>query len=110
MLMPLGSSGYSVLQLLTGLPGASSLFAVYLAWIAVAIWELARRRELTRGQRLGRGALVAVVPLVGPLVYYFSGMSKLDRGTRLALVVGGPLLCLLATVLLLVASGITAAG
>jgi Right handed beta helix region len=108
MLAPLGSTGYSLLQLLIGLPGLSSLFALYLAWLAVALWELARRRELSGGRRLGMGALVVVVPLVGPLVYYFSGMSKLSRGARLSLVLGGVGLCLLATVLLVVASSVAA--
>jgi hypothetical protein len=108
MLAPLGSTGYSVIQLLIGLPGLSSLFALYLAWLAVALWELVRRRELSSGRRFGMGALVVVVPLVGPLVYYFSGMSKLSRGARLSLVLGGVGLCLLATALLVLASSIAA--
>jgi hypothetical protein len=47
------------------------------------------------------------VPLVGPILYYFAGGSKLSRDFRLGLVVGAPLLTVLLTLLLLAVAHFT---
>jgi hypothetical protein len=107
MLEPLGFTGYSIVQILLSLYGNLLLFALYAAWLAVAFVELAHRTELSGGKRLGWGALLVGVPLVGPIVYYFAGGSKLSRRFRLGLVVGAPLLCLAGTALLLVVASFT---
>jgi hypothetical protein len=102
MLLPLGFTAYSIVQILLSLYGNLVLFALYAAWLAVAFVELAQRSDLSGGKRLGWGTLVVAVPLIGPIVYYFAGGSKLSRGFRLGLVVGAPVLSLVLTVLLLV--------
>ena len=107
MLQPLGFTGYSVVQILLSVYGNLLLFALYAAWLAVAFVELSQRKELGGGTRLGWGALVLAVPILGPIIYYFAGGSRLSRAFRLALVVGAPLLCLALTVLLMVVASYT---
>jgi len=107
MLQPLGFTGYSVVQILLSLYGNLLLFALYSAWLAVAFVELSQRKELAGGARLGWGALVLAVPILGPIIYYFAGGSRLSRGFRLALVVGAPVLCLVLTVLLMIVASVT---
>ena len=107
MLQPLGFTGYSVVQILLSLYGNLLLFALYAAWLAVAFVELAQRDDLSGGKRLGWGTLVLALPILGPILYYFAGGSKLSRGFKLALIVGAPLLCLLVTVLLMVLASFT---
>jgi Right handed beta helix region len=107
MLLPLGFTGYTIVQVLLGLYGNWSLFALYAVWLAVAFVELGQRPDLSGGRRLGLGALVVGVPILGPILYYFAGGSKLSRGFRLALVVGAPVLCLGITILLLVVASFT---
>ncbi|HEX6819072.1 MAG TPA: right-handed parallel beta-helix repeat-containing protein [Ktedonobacterales bacterium] len=107
MLQPLGFTGYSIVQLLLALYGNLLLFALYAVWLTMAIWELGHRDDLSPGRKFGLGALVVGVPLIGPIVYYFAGGSKLGRGFRLGLVVGAPLLCIVVTVILLVIASFT---
>lgn len=107
MLAPLGFTGYSVVQILLSLYGNLLLFALYAAWLAVAFVELAHRDDLASGRRLGWGALVVGVPILGPIVYYFAGGSKLSQRFRLGLVVGAPVLCLVITAILMVIANFT---
>jgi hypothetical protein len=107
MFLPLGFTGYSIVQILLSLYGNLLLFALYSAWLAVAFVELAHREDLSGGKRLGWGAVTLGVPLVGPILYYFVSGSKLSRRFRLALVIGAPALCLIVTILLLVVASFT---
>jgi hypothetical protein len=107
MFLPLGFTGYSVVQILLALYGNLLLFALYSAWLAVAFVELAHRQDLKAGQRLGWGAVTLGIPVVGPILYYFTSGSQLTTRFRLALVIGAPALCLLVTVLLLVVASYT---
>ncbi len=56
---------------------------------------------ISSGRRLGWGAAVLVIPILGPLAYYVTG-SKLTRSFRLALLIGAPLLCIVITVVLMI--------
>ncbi len=107
MLAPLGFTGYTVVQVLLGLYGNWSLFALYAVWLAVALYELSQQKERAGGVRLGWGAVVVGIPIIGAIVYYFAGGSRLSRGFRLALVIGAPLLCLAVTILLMVIASFT---
>jgi hypothetical protein len=109
MFQPLGFTGYSIVQILLSLYGNLLLFALYSAWLAVAFVELSQRKELSGRARLGWGALVLAVPILGPILYYFASGSQLSTRFRLALVVGAPVLCLAVTVLLLVVASFTLA-
>jgi hypothetical protein len=101
MFQPLGFTTYTVLQLLLALYGNLLIFALYAAWLAIAFWELSQRKDISSGLRLGWGAAVLAVPILGPLAYYVTG-SKLTRGFRLALLLGAPLLCLVITAVLMI--------
>ena len=107
MFLPLGFTGYSIVQILLSLYGNLLLFALYSAWLAVAFVELAHRDDLGGGKRLGWGAVTLGLPIVGPILYYFVSGSKLSARFRLALVIGAPALCLLVTVLLMVVASFT---
>jgi len=107
MFQPLGFTGYSIVQILLSFYGNALFFALYAAWIAVAFVELGQRQELSAGKKLGWGALVLAVPVIGPFVYYFASGSKLSTRFKLALLIGAPVLLLLVTVLLMVLASYT---
>jgi hypothetical protein len=107
MLLPFGFTSYSLVQLLLALYGNLLPVALYSVWLAVAIVELAQREELSSARKLGWSTLVLAVPLLGPVIYYLAGGSKLKGRFRLALVVGAPCLCLLATALIMVVAYFT---
>ena len=107
MLLPLGFTTYSIVQILLSLYGNLLFFALYSAWLAVAFVELAHREDLRGGQRLGWGIVTLGLPILGPILYYFASGSKLSPRFRLALVLGAPALCLLVTVALLVVASYT---
>jgi hypothetical protein len=100
MLQPLGFTAYTIFQVLLALFGNFLFFALYAAWVSIALWEIAHRDDLSDRARLGWGALVVAVPIIGPIVYYFAGKSKLTRNVRLGLVVGAPLLLIAITVVM----------
>ena len=107
MFQPLGFTGYSIVQILLSFYGNALFFALYAAWLAVAFVELGQRQELSAGKKLGWGVLVLAVPIIGPIIYYFAGGSKLSARFKLALIIGAPLLLLVVTVLLLVLASYT---
>ena len=97
------------LQVLMGLYATVLPFAVLAAWIAVALWDVARRvqaQELGRGAAVGWAGVVLVVPVVGAAGYLLVGAS-LPRWLTATYVGGGLLSWLL---VLAVTSGIGAAG
>jgi parallel beta helix pectate lyase-like protein len=63
--------------------------ALYAAWVSVAMWDLARREELTGSARVGLAAFVLGVPLVGPVAYLAVGAKTVPKGLRLFLAFGG---------------------
>lgn len=107
MLLPLGFTSYSIVQILLSLYGNLLFFALYSAWLAIAFVELAHREDLRTGGRLGWGVVTLGLPVIGPILYYFASGSKLSPRFRLALVLGAPALCLLVTVALLVVASYT---
>ncbi len=75
--------------------------ALYSAWISVATWDIVRRSEMKGRARLGWLAIVYLIPVLGPLAYYLLSKSEISRGTRLALVIGAPIVYLAIAALLL---------
>jgi hypothetical protein len=105
MLQPLGFTAFTILQVLLAFFGNFLFFTLYAAWVAIALWEIAHRKELSTRAQLSWGALVLAVPIIGPIVYYFAGKSQLSRNARLGLVVGAPLLLAAITVVMVLLSG-----
>ncbi len=107
MFQPLGFTGYSLVQILLSFYGNALLFALYAAWLTIAFIELSQRQDMTGRRKLGWGVVVLAVPVLGPILYYFVGGSKLSTRFRLALIVGAPALCLVVAVLLMVLASYT---
>jgi len=107
MLVPLGFTTYTIVQILLSLYGNFLLFAIYATWLAIAFWELGHRGDIPGSRRLSWGAVILILPIIGPILYYAVGGSKLSGRFRLALVVGAPVLCLVLAALLLVIASFT---
>ena len=79
----------STLTTVLGLYGYVFPLVLYAAWVAIALWDLVRRDELTDRRRIGWMAVVLIVPLVGPVAYFAAGGSAIPRSVRWFLVLGG---------------------
>lgn len=62
--------------------------ALYATWMAVSVWDLARREDLTGGRRNIWLIATLAVPF-GPAIYLLLGKSAVARGFRITLVLGG---------------------
>jgi plastocyanin len=85
--LPLASA--SPAAVLIGLYGYAFPLILYVAWVVLALWDLARREDLTDRRRLAWTAAVLVVPLLGPLAYLIGGGSAIPRGMRWFVMIGG---------------------
>ena len=92
--LPLAASPPAVL---IGLYGYAFPLILYVVWVALALWDLARREDLGDRARVGWSAVVLVVPVVGPVWYLLAGGSTIPRAMRLFLVIGGVLIYALLT-------------
>jgi plastocyanin len=70
----------SVWQVVFGLYGYLLPFALFAAWIALALWDLARRDDLGRAATIVWIAVVLVVPFLGVIAYHALGRPKLPAG------------------------------
>lgn len=89
--------------LVAGLPVAATgpwslFFGIYLyllpgvllaAWVALALWDLARREDTTAGATLGWVLVVLLVPLLGVMAYLLFAAVTMPRWFRVAVVLGG---------------------
>lgn len=64
-------------------------FVLYAAWVAIALWDLARRDDLSRAGVIGWTAVVLLVPFIGVIVYHLFADSPIPRWQRLTYVLGG---------------------
>lgn len=64
-------------------------FVLYAAWVAIALWDLARRADLGRGAIIGWTAVILLVPFLGVIAYHLGGRSPIPRWQRLTFVGGG---------------------
>lgn len=86
--MILGIPLASGLSTILGLYGYVLPLVLYATWVAISLWDLVRREELTRRRRLGWMTVVLIVPFLGPPIYLLAGGSSIDRAVRLFLVFG----------------------
>lgn len=75
--------------MLIGLYGYAFPLILYVAWVVLALWDLARREDVSGGRRIGWSAAVLVLPVIGPAGYLLAGGSAIPRGMRYFLVFGG---------------------
>ncbi len=64
-------------------------FVLYAAWVALAIWDLARREDLEKNATIGWIAAILVVPFFGVIAYHAAGKSPLPGWLRGTVVGGG---------------------
>ncbi|HEX7148705.1 MAG TPA: right-handed parallel beta-helix repeat-containing protein, partial [Actinomycetota bacterium] len=76
-------------QLVFALYGYLLPFVLYAAWTSLALWDLARRDDLSRGAAIGWIAVVLVVPFLGVIAYHVLGRPKLPAWLRAAVIGGG---------------------
>jgi hypothetical protein len=84
--VPLATSWGGVL---IGLYGSILPFALYVTWLAVAMWDLIRQESASLPHRTRWMLTVLIVPFIGPLLYFAFGGSPIPRQLRLVLTVGG---------------------
>lgn len=86
--IPLAASWWSLVLGLYAyvLPGL-----LYAAWLTIALWDLIRQESAPIPFRARWMAVVILVPLLGPILYYALGRSPIPKQLRLMLVVGGTL-------------------
>lgn len=97
------------LQVFLGLYATVLPFAILAAWLALSLWDIARRtaaEELGRGPAIGWTLGVLFVPIVGS-AGYLAGVSSLPRWLSATIVAGGIAAYLL---ILALAGGFSAAG
>jgi phospholipase D-like protein len=78
---------------------------LYVAWVSIAMWDLIRQDGVASGRRIGWMAVVLVVPLLGPILYYVLGRSPIPRSLRSMLVAGGMGIYILIAVLAIAVGG-----
>ena len=96
----------STLTTILGLYGYVFPLVLYASWIAIALWDLVRREELSERRRIGWMAVVLAVPVIGPVAYFVAGGSDISRAVRWFLVAGGIVIYLGIAALAIVAEAI----
>ncbi|HEX2089792.1 MAG TPA: right-handed parallel beta-helix repeat-containing protein [Actinomycetota bacterium] len=71
--------------------------ALYVTWVAIAVWDLVRRDE-RNSFRIAWMIVIFAVPFLGPVLYYVWGRTEISRSVRIMLVVGGPVVAATFTV------------
>ena len=61
---------------------------LYVAWVSIAIWDLIRQETVANRRRIAWMAIILLVPLFGPILYYVVGRSHIPRSLRTMLVAG----------------------
>jgi hypothetical protein len=82
-------AGPSTLQMLLGLYAYLLPLLLYVAWSALALWDIGRRKDLGTAAIWGWVLAIFVVPLLGAAAYLLAGANQISRPLKLATVVGG---------------------
>ncbi len=62
---------------------------LYTSWVVLALWDLARREDLTRGRVTAWMAVILVIPFLGVVGYYVFGKSSIPSWQRWLFMAGG---------------------
>lgn len=79
---------------------------LYTSWVVLALWDISRREELSRGKAIGWMAAILVVPFLGVVAYYIWGKSTIPAWQRWVFMAGGFVVYLLFLALGMVVGGI----
>lgn len=91
---------------LLGLYGYVLPMVLYAAWVGIAIWEIIRRDDLSRGAGVGWMLAILAIPFLGVIAYYILGRSQIPAAYRWVLLAGGLGVYLLVLVLGLFVGGV----
>jgi hypothetical protein len=62
---------------------------LYAAWVVIAVWDVTRREDISRGVGIVWILGILVIPFLGVVAYYLFGKSTIPAGYRWALLAGG---------------------
>jgi len=79
---------------------------LYTSWVVLALWDLSRREDLSRGKVIGWMASILIVPFLGVIAYYIFGKSSIPAWQRWVFMAGGMLVYVIFLGLGLVVGGI----
>src|SRR6266540_2516192 len=79
----------SAWQVIFGLYGYLLPFALFAAWVSLALWDLARRDDLGRGATIAWVGVVLVVPFLGVIAYHALGRPRIPGWLRATMIGGG---------------------
>jgi hypothetical protein len=75
-------------------------------WVVIAVWDLSRREDLSRGKAIIWMAVILVIPFLGVIAYYLFGRSTIPVWQRWTFLAGGMAVYLLFLALGMVVGGI----
>ncbi len=101
----MGVSFASTIGGLLGLYAYILPLVLYAAWVVIAVWEIIKRDDMTRGAGIGWMLAILVVPFLGVIAYYILGGSRIPAPYRWVLLAGG-----LGVYALFLLAGLFAAG
>lgn len=79
---------------------------LYTSWVALGLWDIARRDDLTKGKAIGWIAIILVIPFLGVIAYHVLGKSTIPAWQRWVFIGGGMLVYVLFLGLGMLVSGI----
>jgi hypothetical protein len=79
---------------------------LYTSWVVLALWDLAKREDLSRGKTFAWMAAILVIPFLGVVAYYIFGKSTIPAWQRWVFMAGGMLVYVLFLGLGMVVGGI----
>jgi hypothetical protein len=79
---------------------------LYTSWVVIAVWDLSRRDDLSRGKAISWMVAILVVPFFGVIAYYLFGRSSIPVWQRWVFLAGGMAIYFLFLGLGMVAGGI----
>ena len=88
-LMAYTAEGPGVFQLAFNLYGYLLPFLLLATWSVLALWDIARREDVTPARGIGWVAIIFVVPFLGAIAYHVLGGSRIPAWLRWTVIVGG---------------------
>ena len=79
----------TTLQMLLGLCGYLLPVLLYVTWSTLALWDLGRRAELSRGGRWIWTFVIFLIPFAGPVAYLLFAGAQISARTKQVMIFGG---------------------
>lgn len=85
----MGVTFASTISGLLGLYAYVLPLALYATWVVIAIWEITKREDMSRGKGVGWMFAILIIPFLGVLAYFIFGKSHIPAAYRWVLTAGG---------------------